>query len=170
MLSGDAALVFTGYVSMGRLIRAHLDAHGIRAQLLHGGLPLAARQELVDRFQAGEGDALVLSVRAGGTGLNLTRAGHVVHFDRPWNPAVEDQATDRAHRIGQHRLVEVHHLIAEGTVEDRIAEHLARKRTLMAAVLGGGEAALTELSDDELAALVSLSADDESADDEGGTA
>ena len=159
VLAGDAALVFTGYVSMGHLIRAHLAARGVRAQFLHGGVPVAARQEIVDLFQSGDGDALVLSVRAAGTGLNLTRAGHVVHFDRPWNPAVEDQATDRAHRIGQHRLVEVHHLIAEGTVEDRIAGLLARKRELTEAVLAGGETALTELSDGELSALVSLGAD-----------
>jgi SNF2 family DNA or RNA helicase len=159
VLTGDAALIFTGYVSMGHLIRAHLAARGIRAGFIHGGVPVATRQKIVDRFQSGDGDALVLSVRAAGTGLNLTRAGHVIHFDRPWNPAVEDQATDRAHRIGQHRLVEVHHLIAEGTVEDRIAGLLARKRELTEAVLTGGEMALTELSDRELSALVSLGAD-----------
>jgi superfamily II DNA or RNA helicase len=159
VLTGDAALIFTGYVSMGHLIRAHLAARGIRAEFLHGGVPVAARQKIVDRFQSGDGDALVLSVRAAGTGLNLTRAGHVIHFDRPWNPAVEDQATDRAHRIGQHRLVEVHHLITEGTVEDRIAGLLARKRELTEAVLAGGPMALTELSDRDLSALVSLGAD-----------
>jgi superfamily II DNA or RNA helicase len=158
-LTGDAALIFTGYVSMGHLIRAHLAACGMRAEFLHGGVPVATRQEIVDRFQSGDGNALVLSVRAAGTGLNLTRAGHVIHFDRPWNPAVEDQATDRAHRIGQHRLVEVHHLIAEGTIEDRIAGLLARKRELTGAVLAGGQMALTELSDSELSALVSLGAD-----------
>jgi superfamily II DNA or RNA helicase len=156
VLAEDAALIFTGYVSMGHLIRAHLAAHGIDADFLHGGVPIAARQEVVDRFQSGDGDALILSVRAAGTGLNLTRAGHVIHFDRPWNPAVEDQATDRAHRLGQHRLVEVHHLISEGTVEDRIAELLTRKRALTEAVLSSRETALTELSDGELAALVCL--------------
>ena len=156
VVSGDAALIFTGYVSMGRLLQAHLAARGARAEFLHGGVPIARRQEIVDQFQSGDGDALILSVRAAGTGLNLTRAGHVIHFDRPWNPAVEDQATDRAHRIGQHRLVEVHHLIAEGTVEDRIADLLARKRGLTQAVLEGGETALTELSGSELRALVSL--------------
>ena len=155
--AGDAALIFTGYVSMGHLIQAHLRARGMPAEFLHGGVPAAKRQETVDRFQSGDGVALILSVRAAGTGLNLTRAGHVIHFDRPWNPAVEDQATDRAHRIGQHRTVNVHHLIAEGTVEDRIAELLARKRGLTDAVLAGGETALTELDDGELRALVSLS-------------
>ena len=157
--TGDAALIFTGYVSMGHLIRAHLAARGLPAEFLHGGVPIPTRQKIVDRFQAGEGHALILSIQAAGTGLNLTRAGHVIHFDRPWNPAVEDQATDRAHRIGQHRLVEVHHLIAEGTVEDRIAALLTRKRELTEAVLPGGKMALTELSDRDLSALVSLSAD-----------
>ncbi|MDQ1287250.1 MAG: hypothetical protein QG622_815 [Actinomycetota bacterium] len=156
VLSDDAALIFTGYVTMGHLVRAHLAARGIRAEFLHGGVPLAARQQMVDRFQSGDGDALILSVRAAGTGLNLTRAGHVIHVDRPWNPAVEDQATDRAHRLGRRGLVEVHHLIAEGTVEDRIADLLARKRELTEAVLGTGGTALTELSDDELSDLVSL--------------
>jgi SNF2 family DNA or RNA helicase len=98
----------------------------------------------------------LLSLKAAGTGLNLTRADHVVHFDRWWNPAVEDQATDRAHRIGQTRPVQVHRLVTEGTVEDRIARMLTAKRALAEAVLAGGEAALTELSDDDLAALVEL--------------
>ena len=154
--AGDAALIFTGYVSMGRLIQAHLSARGMPAEFLHGGVPAGRRQEIIDRFQSGGGAALIGSVRAAGTGLNLTRACHVIHFDRPWNPAVEDQATDRAHRIGQHRTVNVHHLIAEGTVEDRIAELLDRKRGLTEAVLAGGETALTELDDGELRALVSL--------------
>jgi superfamily II DNA or RNA helicase len=157
--AGDAALIFTGYVSMGQLIQAHLDARGLPAEFLHGGTATARRQEIVDRFQSGRGQALILSVRAAGTGLNLTRAGHVIHFDRPWNPAVEDQATDRAHRIGQHRTVNVHHLIAEGTVEDRISALLERKRGLTEAVLAGGGSALTELDDGELRALVNLSRD-----------
>jgi len=159
MLTEDAALIFTGYVSMGHLLRAHLAACGIQAEFLHGGVPVADRHKIVDRFQSGYGNALILSVRAAGTGLNLTRAGHVIHFDRPWNPAVEDQATDRAHRIGQHRLVEVHHLIAEGTIEDRIAGLLAGKRGLTEAVLPSERMALTELSDSELSALVRLGTD-----------
>ena len=157
--AGDAALIFTGYVSMGHLLRAHLLARGVPAEFLHGGTPTAQRQEIVDRFQSGQGHALILSVRAAGTGLNLTRAGHVIHFDRPWNPAVEDQATDRAHRIGQYRTVNVHHLMAEGTVEDRISALLERKRELTQAVLASGESALTELDDGALRALVSLSED-----------
>ena len=98
----------------------------------------------------------LLSLKAGGTGLNLTRADHVIHFDRWWNPAVEEQATDRAYRIGQTRPVQVHRLITQGTIEERVGQLLARKRALAHAVLGGGEAALTELSDDELRDLVTL--------------
>ena len=104
----------------------------------------------------------LLSLKAGGTGLNLTRADHVVHVDRWWNPAVEDQATDRAHRIGQSRPVQVHRMTMRGTVEERIAELLARKRVLADAVLGRGEtglSALTELSDADLRDLVALRAD-----------
>jgi SNF2 family DNA or RNA helicase len=97
-----------------------------------------------------------LSCRCGRHRAEPDRAGHVIHLDRPWNPAVEDQATDRAHRIGQHRLVEVHHLIAEGTIEDRIAGLLAGKRELTEAVLPGEQLALTELTDSDLSALVRL--------------
>ncbi|WP_306326816.1 DEAD/DEAH box helicase [Streptomyces venezuelae] len=151
-----SVLVFTQYVSMARLLADHLAARGIQAQLLHGGTPVAERERMVDRFQAGEVPVFLLSLKAAGTGLNLTRAGHVVHYDRWWNPAVEEQATDRAYRIGQTQPVQVHRLVAEGTVEDRIAEMLRAKRALADAVLGSGEAALTELTDRELADLVSL--------------
>ncbi|MFF4170414.1 SNF2-related protein [Streptomyces sp. NPDC001744] len=151
-----SVLVFTQYVSMARLLAEHLAARGTPAQLLHGGTPVAERERMVDRFQAGEVPVFLLSLKAAGTGLNLTRAGHVVHYDRWWNPAVEEQATDRAYRIGQTRPVQVHRLVAEGTVEDRIAEMLRAKRALADAVLGSGEAALTELTDRELADLVSL--------------
>jgi superfamily II DNA or RNA helicase len=157
ILSEDGAvLVFTQYVSMARLLMAHLAARAVPAQLLHGGTPVAERERMVDRFQSGEVPVFVLSLKAAGTGLNLTRAGHVVHYDRWWNPAVEEQATDRAYRIGQTQPVQVHRLIAEGTVEDSIAEMLRTKRALADAVLGSGEAALTELTDRELADLVSL--------------
>jgi superfamily II DNA or RNA helicase len=151
-----AVLVFTQYVAMARLLERHLAERGIGTQLLHGGTPVPKREELVERFQAGEVPVFLLSLKAAGTGLNLTRADHVVHYDRWWNPAVEDQATDRAYRIGQTKPVQVHRLIAEGTIEDRIATMLASKRELAEAVLAGGEAALTELSDTELADLVEL--------------
>ncbi|MFD8806268.1 DEAD/DEAH box helicase [Streptomyces sp. NPDC059597] len=151
-----SVLVFTQYVGMAQLITAHLGARAVPVDLLHGGTPVPERERMVDRFQAGETPVLVLSLKAAGTGLNLTRAGHVVHFDRWWNPAVEDQATDRAYRIGQTQPVQVHRLVTEGTVEDRIAEMLTAKRALADAVLGSGEAALTELTDRELSDLVSL--------------
>ncbi|MFE9771959.1 SNF2-related protein [Streptomyces sp. NPDC005931] len=151
-----SALVFTQYVGMARLIEAHLTGRAIPVDLLHGGTPVTERERMVDRFQSGATPVLVLSLKAAGTGLNLTRAGHVVHFDRWWNPAVEEQATDRAYRIGQTQPVQVHRLITEGTVEDRIAEMLESKRALADAVLGSGESALTELTDRELSDLVSL--------------
>ncbi|MFI6826847.1 DEAD/DEAH box helicase [Kribbella sp. NPDC050241] len=151
-----AVLVFTQYVAMARLLERHLADRGIGTQLLHGGTPVPKREEMVERFQDGEVPVFLLSLKAAGTGLNLTRADHVVHYDRWWNPAVEDQATDRAYRIGQTRPVQVHRLIAEGTIEDRIATMLSSKRELAEAVLTGGEAALTELSDTELADLVEL--------------
>ncbi|MFJ3140623.1 SNF2-related protein [Streptomyces sp. NPDC086843] len=153
---GGAALVFTQYVTMARLLERHLRERGIPAGLLHGGTPVARREELVRRFQDGQFPVFLLSLKAAGTGLNLTRADHVVHYDRWWNPAVEAQATDRAHRIGQTRPVQVHRLIAEGTVEDRIAALLEAKKELADAVLGTGEQALTELTNEELAHLVEL--------------
>ncbi|PAZ16871.1 ATP-dependent helicase [Streptomyces sp. SA15] len=151
-----SALVFTQYVGMARLITSHLAARAVPVDLLHGGTPVPERERMVDRFQSGATPVLVLSLKAAGTGLNLTRAGHVVHFDRWWNPAVEEQATDRAYRIGQTQPVQVHRLITEGTVEDRIAEMLESKRALADAILGSGESALTELTDRELSDLVSL--------------
>ncbi|MEU6199946.1 DEAD/DEAH box helicase, partial [Streptomyces sp. NPDC047061] len=151
-----SALVFTQYVGMARMITAHLQARAVPVDLLHGGTPVPERERMVDRFQSGATPVLVLSLKAAGTGLNLTRAGHVVHFDRWWNPAVEEQATDRAYRIGQTQPVQVHRLVTEGTVEDRIAEMLESKRALADAILGSGESALTELTDRELSDLVSL--------------
>ncbi len=151
-----AMLVFTQYVAMARLVESHLDKGGVPLQLLHGGTPVREREAMVARFQDGGVPVFLLSLKAGGTGLNLTRADHVVHLDRWWNPAVEEQATDRAYRIGQTRPVQVHRMIMRGTVEERIAELLARKRALADAVLGNGDAALTELSNAELRDLVTL--------------
>ncbi|MFF1833310.1 DEAD/DEAH box helicase [Streptomyces sp. NPDC058231] len=151
-----SVLIFTQYVTMARILSAHLAARAVPTQLLHGGTPVAERERMVDRFQSGEVPVFLLSLKAAGTGLNLTRAAHVIHYDRWWNPAVEEQATDRAYRIGQTQPVQVHRLIAEGTVEDRIGEMLAAKQALADAVLGTGETALTELSDRDLADLVSL--------------
>ena len=153
-------LVFTQYVAMARLLERHLARAGVPHQFLHGGTPVARA--------GGDGGALpgrrgspvfLLSLKAGGTGLNLTRADHVVHVDRWWNPAVEEQATDRAYRIGQTRPVQVHRLVTQGTIEEKIAELLARKRALADSVLARGEAALTELSNDELRDLVTPARD-----------
>jgi SNF2 family DNA or RNA helicase len=151
-----AVLVFTQYVAMAKLLKEHLDRREIENQLLHGGTPVPSRERMVDRFQSGEVSVFLLSLKAAGTGLNLTRADHVIHFDRWWNPAVEEQATDRAHRIGQTKSVQVHRLIAEGTIEDRIASIHETKRELADAIVTSGEGALTELSNDELGELVAL--------------
>ncbi len=156
LVEDGAALIFTQYVAMGRLLEQHLSKAGLPHQFLHGGVPVREREKMVARFQAGESPIFLLSLKAGGTGLNLTRADHVIHLDRWWNPAVEEQATDRAYRIGQTRPVQVHRLITRGTVEEKIAELLTRKRALADAVLGRGEAALTELSNEELRDLVTL--------------
>ncbi|MGW1670955.1 SNF2-related protein [Streptomyces sp. NPDC002324] len=153
---GESVLVFTQYKQMAALLEKHLAERGVPTLFLHGATPVARREEMVDRFQRGEVPVFLLSLKAAGTGLNLTRATHVVHYDRWWNPAVEDQATDRAYRIGQDKPVQVHKLLAEGTVEDKVAKLLEAKRALADAVVGSGEAALTELSDADLAELVAL--------------
>ncbi|MEU5306840.1 DEAD/DEAH box helicase [Streptomyces noursei] len=154
---GESALVFTQYTQMGRLLERHFADRGVRARYLHGATPVPQREEMVDAFQQGEFPVFLLSLKAAGTGLNLTRATHVIHYDRWWNPAVEDQATDRAYRIGQDRPVQVHRLTTQGTVEDRVARLLSAKRALSDQVITSGEAALTELSDADLAELVALS-------------
>ncbi|MFF9406195.1 SNF2-related protein [Streptomyces anandii] len=153
---GESVLIFTQYKQMAALLEKHLAERGVPTLFLHGATPVARREEMVDRFQRGEVPVFLLSLKAAGTGLNLTRASHVVHYDRWWNPAVEDQATDRAYRIGQDKPVQVHKLLAEGTVEDKVAKLLEAKRALADAVVGSGEAALTELSDADLAELVAL--------------
>ncbi|MHB1536579.1 MAG: DEAD/DEAH box helicase, partial [Acidimicrobiales bacterium] len=153
---GESVLVFSQFVEMQALIQGRLTELGVPTLFLHGGVPARRREELVAAFQAGQAPVFLLSLKAGGVGLNLTRATHVVHFDRWWNPAVEDQATDRAHRIGQDRPVQVHRLITEGTLEDRIADVLERKRGLAESVVGEGEAWVTEMTDAELSELVSL--------------
>ncbi|MGE4424865.1 MAG: DEAD/DEAH box helicase [Solirubrobacteraceae bacterium] len=158
---GEQTLIFTRFVTMGHLLREHLDAHGIAAGFLHGSLSLPQRQRLVDGFQAGAEPVLIMSLKAGGKGLNLTAASQVVHYDRWWNPAVEDQASDRAWRIGQTRPVTVHRLVCEGTMEDRIAQMLEQKRRLAGAVVdASGEAWLTELDDRALRELVTLDGSD----------
>jgi hypothetical protein len=158
LASGESMLVFTQYAQMASLLQQHLDARGIGSLFLHGRVPVRRREEMVAQFQAGKIPVFLLSLKAGGTGLTLTRATHVLHYDRWWNPAVEDQATDRAYRIGQDRPVQVHRLITEGTLEDRIAALLGKKRELAEAVIGSGEGWIAELSDDQITELVSLRA------------
>ena len=158
---GDRALVFTQFAEMGHLLQRRLEERlGREVPFLHGGTQRAAREAMVARFQGGDGPpVLLLSLKAGGTGLNLTAANHVIHFDRWWNPAVEDQATDRAFRIGQRRNVQVRKLVCAGTLEERIDEVIEEKKALAGSVLGTGEAWLTELSTAELRRVISLSAD-----------
>ena len=158
---GDRALVFTQFAEMGKLLQAHLVERLRREVLfLHGGTPKRARDEMVARFQSeGGAPVFVLSLKAGGTGLNLTAANHVIHFDRWWNPAVEDQATDRAFRIGQQKGVQVRKLVCVGTLEERIDQVIEQKRELAERIVGSGESWLTELSTEELRDLVALSAD-----------
>lgn len=160
---GDRMLVFTQFRQMGTHLATHIHQQfGIaEVPFLHGGTPMMQRNVMIDRFQ-NDPDAppvFVVSLRAGGLGVNLTRATHVMHYDRWWNPAVEDQATDRVHRIGQTRPVTVHAMVTAGTVEERIADLLVRKRSLADAVVEAGETWITELDDDELFDLVALSHD-----------
>ena len=161
---GDRALVFTQYAQMGGLLARHLPEElGCEVLYLHGGVPRAKREELVARFQDGGDDPIifVLSLKVGGLGLNLMGASHVFHYDRWWNPAVEDQATDRTHRIGQTRRVQVHKLVCAGTLEERIAQVIDEKRALAGRIIevsGGGEGWITELGDTELEELVTLAA------------
>jgi non-specific serine/threonine protein kinase len=158
---GERALVFTQFREMGELLVQHVgEQYHFRAPFLHGGVSRGGRDRMVDSFQTGEGSPLlIVSLKAGGTGLNLTAASQVIHYDRWWNPAVEDQATDRAWRIGQHRTVNVHKLVCEGTVEERIGIVIDDKRKLADSVVGNSEAWLSELSTDELRDLVVLEHD-----------
>ena len=159
--SGGHPLVFTQYREMGEILRAVLDRRlGRSIPFYHGGLPRMARERMVASFQDPHGPpAMIVSLKAGGTGLNLTRANHVFHYDRWWNPAVEDQATDRAFRIGQTRDVTVHRMVSQGTLEEQIHQILEEKRTLADRVVGAGETWLSELDDDMLHELVSLGQD-----------
>lgn len=160
--NGEAALIFTQYVQMGELLVKLLAEHDHEAPFfLHGGVAKNDRDHMVTQFQEGKGSPIfVLSLKAGGVGLNLTRANHVIHFDRWWNPAVENQATDRVFRIGQEKNVEVHKLICQGTLEERIDELIERKKSLSEQVVGSGEQWLTEMSSEELQSLITLQAGD----------
>ena len=159
---GEKVLVFTQFRSLAAPLAKHLaSVFGRPGLVLHGGTPVKRRRALIEDFQGDGGPPfIVLSLKAGGTGLNLTAASHVIHFDRWWNPAVENQATDRAFRIGQQKNVLVHKFVCQGTVEERI-DRLIQEKTRLAAELleGGAERMLTEMADEELIQLVSLDVD-----------
>jgi SNF2 family DNA or RNA helicase len=157
--AGDRALIFSQFTEMGEMLRRHLqETFGREALFLHGGVPKNKRDSMVERFQDDSGgpQIFILSLKAGGTGLNLTRASHVFHFDRWWNPAVENQATDRAFRIGQKKNVQVHKFVCAGTLEERIDEMIERKKGIAADVVGTGEGWLTEFSTAQLKDLFAL--------------
>jgi SNF2 family DNA or RNA helicase len=157
---GDRALVFTQFAQMGHMLQSHLGSlFGVEVLFLHGGTPQKQRDRMVSRFQQREVPVFILSLKAGGTGLNLTAANHVFHFDRWWNPAVENQATDRAFRIGQTRDVQVYKYICAGTLEEHIDELIEAKKSLADSVVGAGEGWLTELSTDELRDIMTLRKD-----------
>jgi SNF2 family DNA or RNA helicase len=156
---GDRVLIFTQFAEMGQMLKQQLQQQlGVSTLFLHGGTPAEKRAVMVNRFQDDpEGPPVfILSLKAGGTGLNLTRASHVFHFDRWWNPAVENQATDRAFRIGQQQNVQVHKFVCVGTIEEMIDDMIENKKALAESVVGSGENWLTELSTTELRDLVTL--------------
>jgi hypothetical protein len=157
--AGDKALCFTQYAEFGRMLQPYLAARlGCEVHFLHGGVTQKRRDEMVSSFQETAGPAVfLLSLKAGGTGLNLTAANHVIHVDRWWNPAVEDQATDRAFRIGQRRDVQVRKFVCVGTVEERIDQMIEDKKALAQAIVGTGEGWLTELSVTQLRQVIELS-------------
>jgi SNF2 family DNA or RNA helicase len=161
LAEGDRVLCFTQFAEMGKMLKSHLQERFNReVMFLHGGTTKKARDAMVTRFQQADGAPIfLLSLKAGGTGLNLTAAQHVIHFDRWWNPAVEDQATDRAFRIGQTRNVQVRKFVCVGTLEERIDQMIEQKKELAERIVGTGEGWLTELSTDELRSLIALSED-----------
>lgn len=156
--NNERALIFTQYARMGHLLKAHLaESFGAEPLYLYGASSAEQRKAMVEAFQRADGPRLfVLSLKAGGTGLNLTAASHVFHFDRWYNPAVENQATDRAFRIGQTKIVQVHKFICTGTLEERIDLLIQQKQGLADQIIGTGETWLSELSDRELRDLVTL--------------
>jgi SNF2 family DNA or RNA helicase len=159
LAENDRALIFTQFAEMGQMLADYLPkVFGAATQFLHGGTPAKMRDQMVKRFQEDEHapPIFILSLKAGGTGLNLTRANHVFHFDRWWNPAVENQATDRAFRIGQKRNVQVHKFVTTGTLEEMIDDMIESKKGLAQAIVGSGENWLTEMRTDELRKIVTL--------------
>ncbi|MCI2253859.1 DEAD/DEAH box helicase [Domibacillus sp. PGB-M46] len=153
---GEACLIFTQYIGMGEMIQRELSgAFGIHVPFLNGATPKQERDKLVTQFQNGEFPFFLLSLKAGGTGLNLTAANHVIHYDRWWNPAVENQATDRAYRIGQSRFVHVHKFITTGTIEEKIDAMIESKQAASSEIIQSG-AFIASMTDRELAELFTL--------------
>ena len=159
--TGGRSLIFTQFTGMGEILRSYIrEMLGIPLLYLHGGTPRNRREEMIQEFAQDAGPRVfVLSLKAGGTGLNLTAANHVFHFDRWWNPAVEDQATDRAFRLGQQRNVQVHKFVCSGTVEEKIDAMIDSKKDVAGRVVGAGEQWLGELSNSQLRELFALRAD-----------
>jgi SNF2 family DNA or RNA helicase len=145
---------------MGQMLKEYIKTSlGLETLFLHGGVPRKERDIMVKRFQGNSGPpsrVFVLSVRAGGLGLNLTAANHVFHYDRWWNPAIENQASDRAHRIGQTKSVQVHKLISIGTLEEKIDEMIERKKGLAEGIIGTGEDWITQLGNEQLRQIFAL--------------
>ncbi len=158
--NNEKALIFTQYAELGQLLRNYLqEVLDKDVLLLFGGTPQKEREELIKRFQStdeGSPNIFILSIKAGGVGLNLTAANHVFHFDRWWNPSVENQATDRAYRIGQKKNVFVHKFISVGTLEENIDRLIEQKKELADSVIGTGESWLTEMSTEQLREILSL--------------
>ncbi len=156
---GDRVLIFTQFTEMGTMLQRHLqETFGREALFLHGGVPKNQRDRMVERFQEDEYGPLffILSLKAAGTGLNLTRANHVFHYDRWWNPAVENQATDRAFRIGQTKHVQVYKFVCTGTIEEQINEMIEQKQEVADSIVGTGEQWITELSTRDLKKIIRL--------------
>jgi SNF2 family DNA or RNA helicase len=152
-LNNHKALIFSQFVGHLKIIKQHLEAKGFSYQYLDGSTPQKERQKRVNAFQAGEGDIFLISLKAGGSGLNLTAADYVIHMDPWWNPAVEEQASDRAHRMGQKRPVTIYRLITQNTIEEKIVALHQHKRDLADKLLSGNEAA-TKLSVDDMLNLL----------------
>ena len=159
LATGEKALVFTQFREMGRLLTAMIQ-HDLDCEtlFLHGGTPPKRRQQFIDRFQSDEGNVpvFILSLKAGGVGLNLTAANHVFHYDRWWNPAIENQATDRAFRIGQLKTVHVHKFVCTGTLEEKIDQMIEQKMELAHNIVGSGEQWISELTAGQLRDMLVL--------------
>jgi SNF2 family DNA or RNA helicase len=147
---GHKALIFSQFIGHLSILRAHLDEKGINYRYLDGATSSPKRKQEVDRFQSGEGDLFLISLKAGGLGLNLTAADYVIHMDPWWNPAVEDQASDRAHRIGQTRPVTIYRLVCKNTIEEKIVQLHQEKRDLAGSLLEGSDMSAKMTSEDLL--------------------